>query len=303
MARPDTTHLKTLLDSAKTVTLFLPQNPQYDAVAASLSLKLSFEPTGRSASVLCPDSMTVEYNRLVGVDSINSAFGSRQLIIGFPGQTEHVDKVSYNLDKGELQLVITPKVSAPDLDHRKLKFVAATSKPDLAILVGVHQLADLGHFYRQSGDFFRTTKLVSFTIDLPQENYTPYQIYDPEASSLSEIALHLIESLSLQLSLDAATNLFSGLEKATDNFRSPYVTNLTFDTAAKLMRRGARRHDVFKPENLPPGSVPQAPLQTPPPIPSSQLGYGTDSAQTSAPPVQPSPDWYEPKIYSGAMLP
>ena len=105
MAHPDTTQLKSLLESARSVSILLPQNPDYDTVASGLALRLVLESVGRSATVVCPDQMTVEFNRLVGVNTITSSWSSRDLLIGFADQTDHVDKISYNLEEGELRLV------------------------------------------------------------------------------------------------------------------------------------------------------------------------------------------------------
>ena len=85
---------------------------------------------------------------------------------------------------------------------------------------------------------------------------------------------------------DAATNLLAGMETATQNFQSGQVTVTTFESAAYLLRRGARRQQVFRPDNLPPGSIPQSPVKS-------------DKPDSKEPP----PDWYEPKVYSGPILP
>lgn len=304
MSKPDTFQFKSQLDSARSLAILLPQNPRFDAVAAALGLKVSLEAAGKSVSVLCPSEMIVEFNRLVGVDTVANTFGSRNLVISFPGQTELVDKVSYNLEKGELQLVISPKATAPDLDFRKLKFVSGTKKSDLTILVDVNRLSDLGAFYSANKDFFTSNPLVSLTINPPQDNYTNTQLFDVSASSLCELAASILESCSLPINLDTATNLLSGIEAATDHFTSSLVTPATFESAARLLRSGAVREKPLSAQNFPPGSIPQAP--------SSQSGYGTDSQlppeEAPAPKNEssskaPNPDWYEPKIYQGSMLP
>lgn len=299
MARPDTFQFKSLLDSARSVSIFLPQDPTLDAAAAALSLKISLETAGKSVVILCPSEITVGFNRLVGIDTVTSSFGSRNLVISFPGQTEIVDKVSYNLEKGELQLVISPKNNAPDLDYRRLKFVSGTKKTDISLLVDVHRLTDLGTFYAANKDFFTAGPLVSVTVNPPQENYTNTQLFDPSASSLSELTAAVLDSLSLPLNLDVATNLLSGLEAATDQFSSSSVSPVTFETAARLLRSGAVREKPLSAQNFPSGSIPQTS-----PVPTSQLGYGTDSQlPEESPKKDPNPDWYEPKIYQGSMLP
>ena len=301
MARPDLSQLKALLESARLVSVLLPQNPSYDSVASGLALKLSLESLDKSVAAACPDSMTVEFNRLVGVDTITTSITNRDLLITFADQTEHVDKVSYNLEGGQLQLVVTSKPGSPHLDHTRLRFVSGSGKSDLHILVGVDQLLHLGSIYHQAKDIISASPVASLTRQLPAENYTPHQYYDPDTSSLCELVTLIIDSLGLHLPVDAASNLLSGLEMTTQNFQSHLVTVGTFEVAAHLLRQGARRHQAFDPGHLPPGSIPQAPA------PSSQLGYGTDS-QPVAPPdkadaKEPPPDWYEPKIYQGPMLP
>ncbi len=217
MAPVDTNQFKSLLDSAHSVAILLPKNPELDAVAAALSLKLSLDQFGKPALVTCPDSMTVEFHRLVGADTVISNFGSRNLVITFPGQTEIVDKVSYHIDdRGELNLVVTPKPNTPGIDHRKLNFISGGAQADLIIPVGG---AEIPEVFAQSKQFSLST---------------------------SQETARLLETLKLPISNDAASNLLAGIEKSTSNFTTN-VTADTFEIAAALMRHGARRHDVYTP--------------------------------------------------------
>lgn len=260
MAQSDFSDLKGQLDSARQVAILLPKNPSSDSVAASLALKLCLEPSGKSVSVACPDPITVEFHRLVGADAIINNFGSRNLVITFPDQTEAVDKVSYNVENNVLQLVITPKANTPGLDYRRLKFVSGGAQADLIILMGVGDLTNLGQIYLDAKDSLAQTKQYSISD-------APY----------SQTVARLINSLALPLSADAANNLFMGLQSATDNFQSSSVTADTFETAAFLMRKGAAHQQTATVSDFPTGSIP-----------------------TTTPPItQPEPDWYEPKIFKG----
>ena len=217
MAPVDTNQFKSLLDSAHSVAILLPKNPELDAVAAALSLKLSLDQFGKPALVTCPDSMTVEFHRLVGADTVISNFGSRNLVITFPGQTEIVDKVSYHIDdRGELNLVVTPKPNTPGIDHRKLEF----------------------HFRRRSSRSHNS----SWRREIPEVFAQSKQF----SLSTSQETARLLETLKLPISNDAASNLLAGIEKSTSNFTTN-VTADTFEIAAALMRHGARRHDVYTP--------------------------------------------------------
>jgi hypothetical protein len=266
MAQNETKSLGGLLDSARSVAILLPRNPSIDGAAAALALKLSLEQSGKTVFIAAPDPVTVEFNRLVGVNTITQDFGKRDLVISFPGQTEMVDKVSYNVDRGELQLVVTPKAGTPGLDPSKLKFIAGGQQADLLILIGTDNLQDLGQIY-----------------DEAKENLTSIPMYPITGNHLSHQVLQIMKSLKLPLNGDIASNLLSGLEHSTSMYQTPDVTPEIFETAALLMRQGARRNDVYSPSEVVPGSIPTS-----------------DDSQQVAP--QPQEDWYEPKVYRGTNL-
>lgn len=293
MLRPDFTAIKALFDQGGTFTIFLPTTPSYDAVASALSLKLSLESAGKRVTVISFDPMTVEFNRLVGVDTINNSVGGNNLVISFHDQSELVDTVSYDLDKGELRLVINTKPNAPaQIDHRRLKFIPGTPKADIVITIGVNHPSELK-------EPLPSSKVVAITHSAPVTSFATHHLSHPESSSLSELITQLIDTLGFQLHEDVATNLYLGLSVATDNFQSGQVSQATFETAALLLRRGARRDRAISATDFPQGSIPQAVPQQP------ITGYGTDHKQEDEPEVttdaKPA-DWYEPKIYRGPML-
>lgn len=269
MAKLDATQLaKALEQPGFQMAILLSQNPSFDAVAAALGLRLSLEKANRKTSVACADPMTVEFHRLVGANSVSTDFGSRNLVISFPGQTEAVDKVSYNVEAGELQLVITPKATAV-LDHTKLRFMPGTTATDMVVLVGVRDLADLGKIYANSKDIIDTAD--QFWLD---------------GKVLCQTVVQLVQQLHLPTDNDAVSNLLAGLQQATNNYQSPLVSADTFEAAAWLMRQGASRQEVATPSQFPTGSIPSS---TPTPI--TPLVVQT-----------PEPDWYEPKIYRGTSV-
>lgn len=316
MGQPNVSVLRPLLDSAHHITILLPKQAGFDLVSASLGLKISLESSGKQTRVVCPDPITVEFNRLVGVDEIVNSIGSRNLIISFPGQTQYVDKVSYNLEKGDLQLVISPKFDSPELDHNQLKFISGVQRTDLIITMGVLKLTDLGPVFDQIKDQLSNTTVVSLSHTASPDKFSTHEIHDYETSSLSELTTHVIEILSLNLEQDAASNLLAGIEKATDNFRHPAVSVKTFEAATILMRKGAKRHFEISASQFPAGSIPVSqdkPVQqgtsSDPGLtyPTSQSGYGTDGTADVVPTKpnhqKPPADWYEPKIFKGPLLP
>lgn len=303
MSRPDLTQLKTIIEPAKSILIVLPKNLTHDVVASSLGLKLALESVGKSVSVSSASPLTVEYNRLVGVDTISNQIGSSNLVISFDTQSELVDTVSYDLDKGELRLVITPKANAPKaIDHRHLKFIPGSSKSEVIITIGIDDPQDLGELYSQVKDQLSGSKSIGLHHIHPSSSFASSHFSHPDASSLSEFVTIIIDQFGYQLHEDVATNLYSGLVQSTNNFQSSKVSHETFEIAALLLRRGARRDKGISASDFPSGSIPGT---TPKPV----TGFGSDHhepemeiTQSTTKPNVPPADWYEPKIYRGPML-
>ncbi|MDP1743916.1 MAG: hypothetical protein Q8L51_04000 [Candidatus Amesbacteria bacterium] len=254
--------IKIDFSQSKAIAILLPANPAIDLVASALALKLSLELAGKQISVHCQSPMTVDLNRLVGINTVSGAIGDRNLVITFPGQTDLVDKVSYNMDTGELQLVVVPK---PDcvIDPSKLKIVSGTVISDLSILMGISDLSEL-----TGTESLVNQKLIYFNHSL-----------DSSASCVSEITSELIKAQALPINSDIATNLMQGMTRTTNGFTSNKVTKNTFDIASWLMENGSRHQDEIQASSFPAGSIPT-------------------SSETPAV-TNPDPDWYEPKIYRG----
>ncbi len=272
MAKLDVAQLAKVLERPNlAIAILIPAHPTFDVVAAALGLRLALERANHRPVVACSTPMTVEFHRLVGANNVSLDFGNRNLIISFPGQTESVDKVSYNVEAGELQLVITPK-SGAILDHTKLKFVPATIAADLVVLVGVKDLADLGKIYTDGRDI--VDGVDQFWLDSPIN---------------SQAATQLVQQLHLPVDTDGTSNLLAGLEAATNHYQSPTVTAATFEAVAWLLRQGARRQQAAAPTDYPAGSVPTPTTVSPGQLPIDQQ-------------PEPEPDWYAPKIYRGTSL-
>jgi hypothetical protein len=100
----------------------------------------------------------------------------------------------------------------------------------------------------------------------------------------------------VDLDIDIAQNLLSGISFGTDNFQSPKTTYLAFEMAATFMKKGARRQILqtqqnedrvssFMPEQMlsQGGAAPRNPMRNP------FLGQQMPNMTTGIPQVQPRP--------------
>lgn len=285
MAVADIERFQQVLGNARSALIFIPQNPSFDAVAGGLALYLSLQKKGIEATVSCPSQMTVEFNRLVGINKIRADIGDKNLVISFANYpADNIERVSYNIEKGNFSLTVIPKPGNNAPRENQINLTYAGIAADLLLVVGANYPADLGRFAENKE--IPENKNLTLLSNTPLSGWPrAVELIDPNGSSISEVTMDVIEQSNLPFDEDVATNLYLGIEAGTANFASGSVTAATFEKTAKLLRSGAQR-----------APVPRAPQ--PPQPPQAQQRPGEPQQQQEAP-----QDWLAPKVYKGSTLP
>ena len=299
---------KSLIESSKSVLILLPSRPYLDQVAAGLSLYLGLRGK-KEVQIACPTPMTVEFNRLIGVNKIAAELGNKNLVIRFSDyKANDIERVSYDIEDGQFRLSVIPKpgVAAPQKEQVNLSYSGISS--DLVILVGG---ANETHFPAAASKDLVGTKLVHIGVrDLVSETLKVISFARP-ASSVSEIICQLMEESDLTIDADVATNLIIGIEDASGEFSSPEVTAETFELVAKLLRAGGQRilaTQLPTAQNYPVGAIPG---QLPTASTQGVQNYMADPVQSNQPEPfptdNPNPDeapdeWLKPKVYKGTSV-
>jgi len=321
--------VKQALQTAKTILILLPQNPNLDAVAAGLGLYLSLTKKPLTTSIGCATPMTVNFNRLFGVDKIKPRIGNQNLVISFNYPQDTLEKVSYDKDPDtqKFHLTIEPKAGQPPLDPSQVEYSYTGSQADLIFVIASRSLEDLGPLYEQEKKLFedKTKPLVNLSHLDKNAQFGTVNLYDPTSSGCSEIVFTVLQALELPLEPDIATNLLVGIEQSTNNFATATSPD-TFEIVAQLMRSGAQKGHLaktpaprprpFMPSPKPPTSpwpqptrsipTPSSTMPTParpfPPIQASPSPppppvAPSPQAKPASPATQPpSPDWLKPKV-------
>jgi len=302
--------LKTLT-TAKNVLILLPQNPSLDTVAAGLALHLSLTKKQLMVTIGCDTPMTVNFNRLFGVDKIKQRIGNQNLVISFIYPEDSLEKVSYDKDpqNQKFHLTIEPKAGKQPLDSNQVEYSYTGSNADLIFIIGARSLEDLGHLYQQEKTLLNNQKKTIVNLSTLDKNaqFGTVNLYDPTASGCSEIAFSVLKALSLPLEQDIATNLLAGIEKSTNNFATAKSAD-TFAVTAELIRLGAKKGYIstlptpslrrpFTPLSSTPQSSNQRPnlqslLNKQVPITSNQLPplpVNPPTPQSQVTPIEPQP--------------
>lgn len=272
---PTSSHdIKQILDSSQEILILLRRDPVFDAVSSGLAFFLSLSSSGKRVSIACPSPMTVEFNRLVGIDKVSQSLadGGRNLIVSFPYVEGSIEKVSYNIENDVFNLVIEPREGYPTITPEKLSYSFGGGTYDCIITIGVTTLAELDSIYFQNQKLFSEKPVVNIDINPANTRFGKINTVEQNYSSYCELVTNLINVLNLRFDADIATNLLAGITYATNNFMSSSSGVSAFETAAILMRSGARRLDVGMPSAQPqpqPYQFPTQPSYQPPPPPAS----------------------------------
>lgn len=273
--------LTSLVSSANSILIVLPDKPTFDETAAAASFYLSLRAV-KDTGIFCLNPMTVEFNRLIGVDKISSELGNKNLTITFDGYpAENIERVSADVDGAEFKLTVIPKTGfvAPAKNQVNLGFSGMAA--DLVILTGGDSLS---RFSVVGSPDLAGARLVH----VGTESLTPvpgreiFALIQP-ASSVSEAAAAVLKSGGFLLDADIATNLIAGIEEGSDHFGKEGTSAETFDVFARLLRAGGQRGQkagFVKKVIAPVRSVPAAP---------------PDAGDAPK-------DWFEPKIYKGTSV-
>lgn len=269
-----------MISSANSILVLLSDKPSFDQVAAALSLNLSLRGV-KDVSISSPTPMTVEFNRLIGVNKITQELGNKNLTIRFKGYpAENIERVSADVEGSEFKLTVIPKVGLTSPQKEQVELSLSGVASDLIILVGGNNDSDFSSLNTEDLSGVKIVHIgIKQLLASPDKGIISYTL---PVSSLSELITILIKEGKLTLDGDTATNLITGIEEASGNFTGEGVSADTFEIFAYLLRSGGIRTQKggIKKE-YPQGSIPTAPQPAPQSTPK---------------------DWFEPKIYKGTSV-
>jgi hypothetical protein len=302
---------KSVIEGSKSTLILLPTKPRFDQVAAALSLYLSLGAT-KDVKIFSPTPMTVEFNRLIGVNRINKEIGNKNLVIRFTDyRANDIERVSYDIEDSQFRLTVIPKenINPPKEDQIELAYSGVIA--DTVIIVGG---SNESHFPAISSKDLAGANIVHIGIkEITLSSGKGYISFSRPAPSVSEIVFSLIAESGFAVDPDVATNLLMGIEDSSKGFSSQQVTSETFAIVSELMRVGGKRLPPTPDQSdLPPGSIPgqkvksgAQQVQKQPARKRQQINFKKDAGQDKTEGLvgDPPQDWLEPKIYKGGNKP
>ena len=305
---------KNIIDQSKSILILLPTKPFFDQVAAGLSLYLTLRGE-KDIQISSPAPMTVEFNRLIGVNRISQELGNKNLVIRFTDyRASDIERVSYDIENSQFRLTVIPKQRVVPPTKEQVELAYSGISADTVIIIGG---ANESHFPAISEKSLSGANILHIgTRDISLSSNKSYVSFSRPASSVSEVVASLIRESDLKLDEDVATNLLMGIEEASTNFTDSSVTADTFSLVSELMHKGGKRFSsqaIPRVGDFPPGAIPgqvlkpsQAFVQTPPRIQPGnppKIIQNQTVSDTEEIKEEPPKDWLTaPKVYKGTSI-
>jgi hypothetical protein len=233
--------IKEFLDPAQSILVLISADADLDTLAASSALFLSLEKAGKDVIFVSPDLPTNVDENIVGLDRVRTEISNKNLIMSFNYDETAVEKVSYHIgeETNRFYLTVQPKKGHQPLDKDSVEVGYVGAEADLIFMIGVHNYESLDHLYIGNEQFFTDTTVVA--INNFEASVGDVKLNTSESLNMSSAVAEIIRQANLEISGDGATNLLLSIEEVTDSFRSLSITPELLETAAWLMRKGARR--------------------------------------------------------------
>lgn len=234
-----------VVDKIKTSTNILvtvSNDPSVDSLSAALALTLVLNKLGKHATAIfsgaTPPAITFLDPAKVFEASTDSL---RDFIIAL--DKEKADHLRYKVEGDSVKIFITPYRTTISSDD--LEFSQGDYNVELVIALGVENQGHLDGALEAHGRILHDATVVTISAGSATSSLGSIDWADPQASSLSEIVVTLIESLKPEkedkplLDQQTATAILTGIVAETDRFSNPKTSAKVMTVAAQLMAAGA----------------------------------------------------------------
>lgn len=226
--------------------LIAPGRPDGDSLGSALALLLVLKKLGKETALAVLDPVAQRYQFLPAVEQIATTVeGGREFVITLENQTVEPDKLSYNIQDGKLNIIITAKKGnyAPE----DVQLIPGEPKHDLIITLDAPDLTQLGELHNQYPALFREIPIINVDHHSTNAYFGTVNVVDITATSTGEILVGLIEALGQNLiDVDVATCLLTGIISDTGSFQHANTTPKSLTVAAQMVAFGARQQEIIK---------------------------------------------------------
>jgi len=248
------------IKQANNILVTVSNNPSVDQLAACMGLTLSLNKMGKHATAVFSGEVPSTLEFLQPEKTIEKNTDSlRDFIIAL--DKSKADKLRYKVEDRVVKIFITPYRTS--ISEKDLEFSQGDFNVDVVVALGVHNQADLDQAITSHGRILHDATIITVNVRPGGEQLGAINWLEPNASSLSELAMQLVDILDKKL-VDGqiATSFLTGIVAETERFSNSKTSPQTMSVSAELMAAGANQQLVATKLEEPAAPPSQAPIAT-----------------------------------------
>jgi hypothetical protein len=246
------------IKEANNILVTVSNNPSVDQLAACIGVTLALNKMGKHATAVFSGNIPSTIEFLQPEKTIEKNTDSlRDFIIAL--DKSKADKLRYKVEDRVVKIFITPYKTS--INEKDLEFSQGDFNVDVVLALGVHSQAELDQAITSHGRILHDATVVTLNVK-PGGELGSINWLDPNASSLSELGVQLLDMLDKKL-VDGqiATAMLTGIVAETERFSNAKTSPQTMSISAELMAEGANQQLVATKLEAP--APPPAPVAKP----------------------------------------
>lgn len=233
-----------LIKKSQKVLIVGHASPGGDSVGSPLAFSEVLKGLGKEVEIIVSDSIPEVLEFLPDVNEIKKELeGSRDFVIKLDVKDKPVEKLSYDVLDGTLNVVISSKEGV--YDSSDVSFGKGRLDFDLIIVLDTSDVDKIDKIYDENTELFFETPVINIDHHAGNEHFGTVNFVDVTATSTAEILVSLIEALGVKLDEKIATQLLTGIIADTRSFKKQNTTPKSLTVSAQLLAAGAKQQEII----------------------------------------------------------
>lgn len=233
-----------LIKKSQKILLVGHNNPTGDTVGSLVAFGEVLERLKKEVSIVLSEEIPENLKFFPCLGKIKTELvGSRDFIVKIDAKENPVEKLSYNVEEGYLNIVVTSEDGA--YTPADVSFGKGSYKYDLIVVLDTPDVDRIDKIYDENTDLFFETPVVNIDHHAGNEHFGTVNYIDITATSTAEILVSLVEALGLKLDADIATLLLTGIISDTGSFKKKNTTPKSLTVSAQLLAAGAKQQEII----------------------------------------------------------
>ncbi len=230
--------IKNIIREANTICI-IPNDNEPESISSALALFYTLRELNKNVNLIL-DDLPKKLNFLTpSIDFINTP---KNFVISIPRSSADVSQIYYEKNEDNLKIHLT--IDKGQIKKESLSFYFEDAKPDLIITLGIQDFQKQLSQKLNSFGFLLGSSILNIDNDYQvNKKFGTVNIIEPE--SITELTLEIINIAEGIINKNAANCLLAGLIIYYENFKSHKTSADVFDTAADLIKKGAKNTEII----------------------------------------------------------